>query len=48
MEAVCWHNVTPKDDKTTMTASVKVLYTHRICVKGIDEVVVPNNAVANL
>ena len=47
-EVVYWHNVTPKDDKTASTAPANATYSYKICIKGIDVVLVPDNAVSSL
>ena len=38
MEAVDWHNVTPKDDTTASKVPANLIYTYCTRVKGIDTV----------
>ena len=47
MEAVYWHNVMPKDDKTASTAPANATYFYKIRIKGINVVLVPDNAVSS-
>ena len=47
MEAVYWHNVMLKDDKTASTAPVNTTYSYKICIKGINVALVPNNTVSS-
>ena len=45
-EVVYWYNVMPKDDKTDSTAPANTTYSYKIHIKGIDVVLVPDNAVS--
>ena len=36
MEAVYWHNATPKDNKTLSSIPVNGIYQYELCMKGID------------
>ncbi|CAE1314374.1 unnamed protein product [Acanthosepion pharaonis] len=47
LEALYWHNVTPKDNKTDPTAPANATYTYRVCIKGIDAALVRDDTVAN-
>ena len=46
-EAVYWHNVMLKDDKTASTAPANATYSCKICLKGINMALVPDNEVSS-